>query len=328
MRIAILGGMSCFALSLVRVAVKLGHELIGIGRSPSKPVHFALEFAHPRRDYRYYQAHVVDEHERAMQFLDLFKPEVIVNFAAQGEGAVSHKPEHWPWFYRTNSFGLTRLIACLTKRDYLRRFVQIGSSEVYGSVDYAVAEDAPLNPSSIYAHSKGTFDQTLQLAHRIAGFPMNIIRPSNCYVKGQQLHRIIPRAMLCAVTGRKLQLHGGGVAQKSYLHADDLSAAILRVAETAPLGEIYNCGPDNPTSIAEVVDRCAHFTGKPTASFVEQAPERMGQDARYWIDSSKLKALGWRQEIDWDRGLSDTAAWISAYKDTLGALDPEFHLRP
>lgn len=304
-----------------------GHEVIGIGRSPLK-IPFALEFAHPRRDYRYYQAHIVDAHEQALYFLDLFKPDWIVNFAAQGEGAVSHKRENWPWFYRTNVWGLSRLVACLAKRDYLSKFIHIGSSEVYGSVAAPAAETAPIRPTSIYAHSKAAFDRFLEMAYALEAFPMNIIRPSNCYVKGQQLHRIIPRALLCAATGRKLQLHGGGVAKKSYLHADDLSRAILRVAQTAPLGETYNAGPDEPTAIRDVVERCAHYAGKPTADFVDVAEERPGQDGQYWLDSAKLKALGWRQEVDWDRGLADTAAWVSAYKDDLAACDSEFHLRP
>ena len=51
----------------------------------------------------------------------------------------------------------------------------------------------------------------------------------------------------------KLPLHGGGKAEKSYLHARDLARAIHLVSSSKPNGEIYNVGPQNP-SIKEVVE--------------------------------------------------------------------------
>ena len=83
-------------------------------------------------------------------------------------------------------------------------------------------------------------------------FPMNIIRPSNAYCPGQLLHRVIPKAVVCGLTGRKLPLQGGGRAEKSYIHARDLGRAIHLVAEKAPLGTVYNAGPREPTSIRRV----------------------------------------------------------------------------
>ena len=110
-------------------------------------------------------------------------PQVIVNFAAQGEGAVSWK-NSWR-FFETNSMALTRLTEELMKRDYLERFIQIGTSEMYGSVDHAATEDEPIKPSSPYAASKVAFDMYLESVHRFLKFPMNIIRPCNAYCPGQ-----------------------------------------------------------------------------------------------------------------------------------------------
>ena len=65
-------------------------------------------------------------------------------------------------------------------------------------------------------------------------FPMTIIRPSNCYCPGQLLHRVIPKAIWAGLTGHKLPLHGGGKAEKSYMHARDLGRAIHLIAERGP----------------------------------------------------------------------------------------------
>ena len=248
-----------------------------------------------------------------------FKPDVIVNYAAQGEGAASWGKDNWR-FYNTNCTALVKLVSNLDCH-----FIQIGSSEVYGSVESPVSEQALTNPSSPYAVSKLAFDQHLLLMHRIKGMPVNVIRPSNCYTPGQQLHRIIPKTLISGLTGRKIPLHGGGVSRKSYLHATDLSRAILRVVKQGVLGEVYNVGPDNPTSIKDVVKLCLGVVGG-SWDLVEVTPERTGQDSTYWLDSTKIKALGWKQEIGWGEGLVDMLHWVKSYPE-LTELPTDFVMR-
>ena len=129
------------------------------------------------------------------------------------------------------------------------RFIQIGTSEMYGSVDHPTTEEEPIKPSSPYAASKVAFDMYLLSVHKFLKFPMNIIRPSNAYCPGQLLHRVIPKAVWCGLKGVKLPLHGGGRAEKSYMHARDLGRAIQLVAEKAELGKITMQGrPSRPRS--------------------------------------------------------------------------------
>ena len=174
---------------------------------------------------------------------------------------------------------LARLAEELMKRDWLERFIQIGTSEMYGSVDHAAKEDEPIKPSSPYAASKVAFDMYLDVRAPFLKFPMNIIRPSNAYCPGQLLHRVIPKAIWCGLTGNKLPLHGGGRAEKSYIHARDLGRAIHLVAEKAPLGAIYNAGPAQPTSIREVVERTRQGARHAVRrSLCEVTGDRLGQD--------------------------------------------------
>ena len=214
-------------------------KVIGIGRNPLRPEPFSLDID-KRQRYEYHARHVTYELDLLLELLDRKKPEMIINFAAQGEGAVSWK--HSWRFFETNSMALARLSEELMKRDWLERFIQIGTSEMYGSVEHAANEDEPIKPSSPYAASKVAFDMYLLSVHRFLKFPMNIIRPSNAYCPGQLLHRVIPKAVMCGLNGEKLPLHGGGKAEKSYIHARDLGRAIHLVAEKAPLGTVYNAG--------------------------------------------------------------------------------------
>ncbi|MCW5744773.1 MAG: GDP-mannose 4,6-dehydratase [Alphaproteobacteria bacterium] len=300
-------------------------KVIGVGRNPLRPGAFSLGIER-RKGFDYHARHVTYELDLLLELLDTEKPEIIVNFAAQGEGAVSWK-NSWR-FFETNSMALARLCEELMKRDYLERFIHIGTSEMYGSVDAPSHEDTPIKPSSPYAASKVAFDMYLVSVHRFLKFPMNIIRPSNAYCPGQLLHRVIPKAVVMGLKGEKLPLHGGGKAEKSYIHARDLGRAIQLIAEKAPLGTIYNAGPKDPTSIREVVERTARALGVPFEQLCEVTEDRLGQDSRYWLDSSRIRNdIGWQPRIGWDEGLDEMVAWGRRYFDQLKDWPTDYVMR-
>src|SRR5262245_51983857 len=126
-------------------------KVIGVGRNPLRPEPFSLNIE-KRKNFRYHAYHITYEMDALLELLDREKPEVIVNYAAQGEGAVSLK-KSWR-FFETNSMALAKLSEELMSRTYLERFIQIGTSELYGSVDFAAREDTPIQPTSPYAASK------------------------------------------------------------------------------------------------------------------------------------------------------------------------------
>jgi len=300
-------------------------KVIGIGRNPLRPEPFSLN-VEKRKNYEYHAYHVNYEMDSVLELLDKERPQVIVNYAAQGEGAVSWK-KSWR-FFETNSMALAKLSEELMKRDYLERFIQIGTSELYGSVNFAAKEDTPIQPTSPYAASKAAFDMYLISVHRHLKFPMNIIRPSNAYCPGQLLHRVIPKTIVCGLTGRKLPLQGGGKAEKSYIHARDLARAILLVSEKAPLGTVYNAGPKEPTSIRRVVELTAEALGIPFSQLAEVTEDRLGQDSRYWLDSGAIKRdVGWELQIGWQEGLEEMAEWGRKYFDQLCDWPMDYVLR-
>lgn len=300
--ILVLGAGGCFAQDFIGRLKKEGREVIGIGRS-RKTEAFA--------PHRYFLGHLVEDFEQILEIIGLYKVKTVVNFAAQGEGAASFK-ENAPDFFRTNTWGLSRLAWEFFKRDL--RFIQIGTSEVYGSVDRPAREEEGHKNSSPYAISKEAFDDYVLLLAR-QGFQVSVIRPSNCYVEGQQLHRIIPKAIVHALTGRKVPLHGGGKSRKSYLHAEDLSSAILSVLGKGEAGQVYNCGPELPISIKELTQRVGAVCG--VESLTEDVGERFGQDGCYWLDSSKLRSLGWQPKVDLDSGLGRMLRWVESYPELL-----------
>ena len=171
-------------------------------------------------------------------------------------------------------------------------------------------------------------DLHLVSMHAVKKFPMNMIRPSNAYGPGQQLYRILPRAVVAGLSGQKVPLEGGGTAEKSYIHAQDLARALHLIAERAPFGRIYNAGPKEPVAIRRLVELTAQALGIPFDQLIEMRPGRAGEDARYWLDSSLIKReLGWEAEIDLPEGVADMVAWGRRYLDQLVGASSEYVLR-
>jgi dTDP-glucose 4,6-dehydratase len=324
---AILGGGGSFGIHTALYLLDHADPdlVIGVGRNPLRPQPFSLNIERRQR-YQYHAYHLTHELDLLLELLDKKQPQIIINYAAQGEGAASWK--HSWRFFETNSMALARLAEELMKRDYLQRFIQIGTSEMYGAVDHPAREDDAIKPSSPYAASKVAFDLHLISVHRFLNFPMNIIRPSNAYCPGQLLHRVIPKAVVCGLKGEKLPLHGGGRAEKSYIHARDLARAIHLVVERAPLGTIYNAGPPEPTSIRRVVELTAQALGVPFEALCEVTGDRLGQDARYWLDSSAIKKdVGWEPQIGWEEGLQEMVRWGRTYINVLKDWPTDYTLR-
>ena len=130
------------------------------------------------------------------------------------------------------------------------------------------------------------------------------------------------------MTGSKLPLHGGGKAEKSYMHARDLARAIHLISEHGPDGKIYNAGPAEPTSIREVVVRTAAALGIPFEDICEVTGDRLGQDSRYWLDSRAIaRDVGWEPRIGWDEGLAEMVEWGRRYRDEIVATSTDYVLR-
>lgn len=308
MKYAILGAGGCFGINTAQWLLGHGHEVVGIGRARMRGPAFDgnIEL---RERFSYHVLHLTRNFYDVVQLLEAERPDVIVNYCALSDVALSW--EHAPAYYETNLATQVRLVDALAKAGWLKRFVHIGTSELYGPVIEPAREDAPLNPTSPYAVSKMAFDLHLLSVARVKGFPVTILRPSNCYCPGQLLYRVIPKAVVCGLTGRKMPLAGGGKAEKSYMHATDLSRAIGMVGKAwkAPPA-VYNLGPDRWHSIREIVEATARAIDVPFADLVEETPGRVGEDSRYAVNSDQFRRdFAWKPQISLTDGLFEMAEW-------------------
>ena len=291
------------------------NRVIGMSRSPEKSALFLPYKARKTTKFHFHQININSDVREMFELLDEIRPEYIMNFAAQGEVATSWLyPEQW---FQTNTVGIVRLANFLKDKDYLKRYVHISTPEVYGTCQ-GVTESAPLKPSTPYAASKAAGDLYLSTLVMQYDFPLITIRSTNVYGRHQQLYRIIPRTIIFLKSGRKIHLHGGGAAVKSYIHIHDVCRGILAAARDAQPGSIYHFSPDGSISIRELVEQICLLMGYDFNDATEDVQERPGQDSRYIIDSSKArKELSWRPIISLQQGLAEMIDWVSENFDKL-----------
>ncbi len=288
-------------------------QVIGTSRSAEKPDFFLRYKQNKARNrFAFHRLDLNGDSAELLALLDRERPEYIVNFAAQSEVAPSWEhPEHW---YETNTVALAKLVNHLRrKNDYLKRYLHISSPEAYGSCVGRVTETTPDNPSTPYAASKSAADALLSVYQKQYGFPLVTVRATNVYGAHQQLFKIIPRSVIYIKLGKTIELHGGGVAVKSYIHIRDVSRGEFDILTKGRVGERYHLSPDAGIAVKDVVRIIAERIGKRFSDVTRIVDERPGQDAAYVIDSAKARSeLGWASTISVEQGLKDVVDWVEA----------------
>src|SRR5512140_1327124 len=146
--------------------------------------------------------------------------DVVVNFAA--ETHVDRSIMSSEDFIRTNIEGV-RVLADAALKHKVRRFIQISTDEVYGSLGKTgyFIEESPLKPNSPYSASKAAADLLLLACHHTYGLPVIITRASNNYGPYQFPEKLIPLFVSNLIEGKKVPLYGDGMNVRDWLYVED-----------------------------------------------------------------------------------------------------------
>ena len=327
MKYCLLGGAGVFALHTAKLLLeKKDTELvISIGRNQVKNAAFTIGVGSNDSRYIYKPCHIVYEQDFLFEYFEKYKPDYVINFAALAYATSWEKSFR---YYDTNVTAVSKIVEYLLDKIYLKKFIQVGTSELYGPVERPADENYPLNPTSPYAVSKLAADMHLESMYKVKGFPMNIIRPSNGYGSGQLLYRIIPKAALMILRGQKFPLEGGGKVKKSFMHCRDIAEAIFAVLKHGKMGEIYNAGVDEPVSMKKLVEEVCLYLNKDFEKFVEITEGRVGEDSQYWLDSSKIfNDTQWKAKITLKEGIAETVGWVKENFEKFENENLNFSLR-
>ncbi len=232
--------------------------------------------------------------------------DAIINFAA--ETHVDRSIHDQEQFVHTDVLGTLVLLEAARKYR-IQRYIQISTDEVYGSIETgAFTEESPLMPNSPYSASKTGGDMMVRAYHKTYGVPTIITRASNNYGPYQYPEKLIPFFVTNAIDNIPLPLYGDGLNVRDWLYVIDHCAAIDFVLHHGKVGEIYNVGGGNEKTNIEITNLILAALNK-SATLIRKVADRPGHDRRYAVDTSKLKALGWKPEFVFEEAMRETIQW-------------------
>jgi len=269
-----------------------------------------------------------------LHVLNTERVDTVMHFAAQSH--VDNSFNNSFEFTKTNIEGTHILLeACRLARGTIRRFLHVSTDEVYGesshdslSGDSNTEHATLLAPTNPYAASKAGAEMLVMAYGRSYDLPFIITRGNNVYGPNQYPEKAIPKFAILAKRGKKIPIHGDGFAKRSYMHVQDAVAAFDVILHKGQNAHVYNIGVGEERTVLSIArDICATFDRDPNET-ITHVCDRNFNDRRYFINSSKLLALGWLQHKSWDAGLAETVEWYatqdleSYWGDFAQALEP------
>src|SRR5213592_4133446 len=187
--------------------------------------------------------------------------DVVVNFAA--ETHVDRSLMEAGSFIETDVHGVLVLLEEARKHaPTLKRFIQISTDEVYGSIeDGSFTENDPLNPRNPYSASKAGGDRMAYAYGQTYELPVIVTRASNNFGPFQYPEKLIPLFVTNAIDNLPLPLYGVGRNVRDWLFVTDHCAAIDFLIERGVSSETYNIGGGNERENRDITQRILDIVG-------------------------------------------------------------------
>jgi dTDP-glucose 4,6-dehydratase len=323
--ILIIASNSFTGSHLVNHCLDQGYKVIGISRSKEySPVMLPYLVNSEAGNFSFFQLDINKDLDKILKLSDNERPEIIANFAAQGEVRNSWLyPDQW---YETNTLAVVKLTEELRKRDYIKKYIAISTPEVYGNTAINIKENHCYFPSTPYAASKLAGDLHLFTLYKRYKFPVVFTRSANVYGIHQQLYRIIPRTIIYLKKRKKIQLHGGGKTERSFIHIKDVVNATLSIGEEGIIGDVYHISPkDDEISIYSIVKMICSMMDYDFETSVELIDQNFGQDSKFSISSDKLRSeLNWKPKISLKKGVQEVIFWIEKNWNEISKMQLEY----
>ena len=324
MRVLVTGGAGFIGSAVVRyLVVQKGYEVLTVDKLTYAGSLLSLKAVEDHPRHRFLKGDICDS-TAIQEAFGSFRPHRVMHLAA--ESHVDRSISGARRFVETNVVGTFTLLECARsywstlpahERDAFR-FLHVSTDEVYGSLGEtgSFSEETRYAPNSPYSASKAASDHFARAWARTHGLPVIVSNCSNNYGPYQFPEKLIALTILNTLEGRPLPVYGSGTNIRDWLYVEDHVKALDLIAELGRPGETYNVGADSEWQNIDVVrEVCALMDrfnpgGAPHAELITFVTDRPGHDARYAIDTGKIRReLGWRPLESFESGLEKTVRW-------------------
>ena len=297
-------------------------------------------------NYMFVKADICD-FDKMLELMQTYAVDGVIHLAAESHVDRSIKDPFT--FARTNVMGTLSLLQAaklyweaLPEKYEGKRFYHISTDEVYGALqmnrpegieppfktvasseghkaygDDFFYETTKYNPHSPYSASKASSDHFVRAFHDTYGMPTIVTNCSNNYGPYQFPEKLIPLFINNIRNRKPLPVYGKGENVRDWLFVEDHARAIDVIFHEGKIAETYNIGGFNEWKnidlIKVMIRTVDKILGNPEGHSLElitYVTDRLGHDARYAIDSTKLqKELGWEPSLQFEEGIEKTVRW-------------------
>ena len=191
------------------------------------------------------------------------------------------------------------------------RLLFVSTVCIYGNNGCDVqVETNPVAPTEHYSKTKWRGERALEALAQSRGLDYLILRPATFYGPGMREALAVYKLLRAHLEGMPVTIEGSGEQTRSYTHVRDVAEAIGLLLQRWPEDtcKIYNCAGDEAYSVLELLALCESVTGRRVKW--QYVRDREGQIHRSHIDSSRLRAQGWKPKISLRQGLIDLCRYL------------------
>ena len=249
------------------------------------------------------------------EIINTFKPEYIVNFAANSHVDRSiNEPLN---FIKSNYSATLNILVSLIDANKKIKLFHIGTDEIYGEIKKnqkkVFQEDSPLEPGNPYSASKTACNLLVKSFSKTYGLNYVILNPSNNFGPFQFKDKLIPKTIIDIIKRGKVKIYKNGENIRQWMYVEDTCKVIELSLNHAKINNTYNLGYGSGRSNNEIV-RSIHrnienIIRKKIKIKVDYIKDRKGHDFKYFSDGSKLKKIIKIEPIKFSEGIKETIKW-------------------
>lgn len=299
------------------------NKLLKQGAKVSTLVKYNSIIEVPRLNYNFDKIKIIEcdlRNTDSVLQLNKLKYDLVFHFAAY-----NHVGDSFKHLRENIDSNLLSTVNLLNFGPKFKKFVHIGSSEIYGNqklIPFST-KNTP-NPMSPYAITKYASELYAKIKNKEKNFNLISIRPFNTFGPFQSEKAIIPEIIIKCLLNKTIDATQG-LQTREFNYIENIIDGLLYInAKISNYPEPINLGSNEPISVKNLIKKIKLITNSKSKVNFGGLDYRPNEIWKMQADISYLKKIKYKKKLSFDLGLKKTIDWykkfINVYKNKKGDL--------